>query len=436
MKLFRSWFLFFILCNLRFLSAQASSASLQPASPPPEVEARSAVLIDAATGTILYQKNPDAEIPPASLTKLMTIHLALNEVAAGRAAIDEIVPLPPESWARNQPPRSSLMFLDDGQRVTLGELLLGMAVPSGNDAAWAVALRFAPSMDAFAGKMNDEARALGLQSTRFAEASGYSWRNRTTARDFALFCKLYLEAHPQALGLLHSVTRFDYPKPPNLPPGREGGAIVQPNHNPLLETVEGVDGLKTGYIRSSGYNIALTAARPAGAPAGSGFRLIAVILGAPTEEERGRSGRELLEWGFANFKTIRIGLGASSGSGAKPGAGAGSAALPFSLPEARVWKSAAKFAPLRLAEGLDTTAAKNRGGVLGFSVEIDEPLVAPLPEGAQAGVLVISDESGLLRKVPLVLESPAAEGGFWRRTFDAISLFFGKIRKKISNLFA
>ena len=149
----------------------AFPAAAQDASPP-ELISRAAVVMDAVTGTIVYHKNADDEIPPASLTKLMTTHLALREVAAGRASLDEIIIPPRESWAANQPPLSSLMRLANGHSLSLRELLLGMAIFSGNDAATAVALRFAPSVEDFTMMMTQEAAALGLAKTRFVDASG------------------------------------------------------------------------------------------------------------------------------------------------------------------------------------------------------------------------------------------------------------------------
>ena len=236
-----------------FLAALSPADPLFPSGPPPLVRSRAAVLMDAETETVLYSLNPNLSVPPASLTKLMTIHIVLEEIGAGRASGGEIIIPPPESWARNQPPRSSLMFLDRDQRVSLDDILLGMAVSSGNDAAAAAALRFAPSIDGFALLMNAEAERLGLASTRFVEPSGFSPANRSTAMDFARFCSAYTALHPQALARLHSAREFSYPKNVNVS-GR-AGTIVQFNRNPLLGAVEGVDGLKTGYIPEAGYNI-------------------------------------------------------------------------------------------------------------------------------------------------------------------------------------
>jgi D-alanyl-D-alanine carboxypeptidase (penicillin-binding protein 5/6) len=356
----------------------------------PELISRSAVVMDAATGTFVYYKNPDDEIPPASLTKLMTMHLALREVSAGRASLEEIITPGKESWAVNQPRGSSLMQIADGQRLSLRDLLLGMAVFSGNDAATATALRFAPSVKVFVEMMNREASSLGLAKTRFVDASGYWEDNMTTAREFALFCRFYLEAHPESLREYHSVREF-----------ASSGTRVHRNTNALLGKIEGLDGLKTGYIPESGYNIALTAER-------NGTRFIAVILGAPAEwggdKIRDEDGTKLLNWAFAAYKTIRPSVEA---------------------PEpVRVWKGKENYAGLVFGAPLEFTALAERGGNLSWKPEIDEPFIAPLPKGSHAGDLILYDSFGELRRIPLLTAKDIERGGFFKRLFDSIRLFF------------
>jgi D-alanyl-D-alanine carboxypeptidase (penicillin-binding protein 5/6) len=394
--------------SLLFLWFAAAKIPADERVPFPGLEApvlgsRAVVLMDAATGTLLYTKNAGEPIPPASLTKLMTMHLALEAVRAGRASLDEIVPLPRESWAINQPPRSSLMFLAAGQRVSLRELLLGLAIPSGNDAAVAVALRFAPSVEDFAELMNREARRFGLTDTRFVEPSGISEYNSTTALDFTRFCRIYLDLHPEAVREFHSVPEFAYPKAENVPETyrEQPGTILQYNHNRLLRDVEGVDGLKTGYIDESGYNIALTAER-------RGTRFIAVILGAPAgyggERVRDEDGRKLLAWGFERFKTLRPGIGP--------------------LPPLRVWKGKSSQAAPTLGEAPEFTVTADRGEDLRWEIDPFDPIIAPLPAGSILGTLVISDQTGELRQIPLVTAEEIPAGGFWKRLWDSVRLFF------------
>lgn len=279
-----------------------------------DIWAKSAILIDVSNGNILYQKNADSIIPPASMTKLFAMYVVEEEIAAGRFSYDQLVPLPPESWACNMPPHSSLMFLGKDQRVTMEELLLGLSICSGNDAAYALAYTVSGTMEAFVERMNLVAADLGLANTHFVESSGYSEKNQTTAREMAEFAAIYLRRHPDSLHRFHSVLDFTYPKQKNLAPGDHIQSqdftkgfpqkitmpITQANTNPLLGKLEGCDGLKTGYIDESGYNLALTAVR-------GETRFLSVTMGGPgnsvSEGQAGRvhDGTELMEWAFNNF---------------------------------------------------------------------------------------------------------------------------------------
>ena len=393
LKYFAGFFVFFIFV----FSAAAREFS------PPDLISQSAVIMDAATGTIVYYKNPDEKIPPASLTKLMTMHVAFREIAAGRASLDETIIPVKESWAISQPPLSSLMNLAPGQQLSLRELLLGMAVFSGNDAAAAVALRFAPTVREFAEMMTSEAEVLGLGKTRFVDASGYSEDNMTTAREFTKFCRIYLEEHPESLGNFHSVREFAYPRAENVAEQYRDnpGTRIQRNRNTLLGKVDGVDGLKTGFIFESGYNIALTAER-------NNTRFIVVILGAPAgwggDRIRDEEGKKLLEWAFGNYKTL------------KP--------RPEALEPVRVWKGKNNYVNLIFGAPLDFTVLKERGQNLSWSIEYNDPLICPLPAGSHAGNLTLYDSLGELRRIPLLTTAEVEKGGFFKRLFDSIRLFF------------
>jgi D-alanyl-D-alanine carboxypeptidase (penicillin-binding protein 5/6) len=393
-------FLFFSLIGLCFagsLSAQNPGVNM------PDLGSRAAVLMDATTGTFLYVKNGDDEIPPASLAKLMTIHIALSEVAKGNASLDEVVSLPRESWAINQPPRSSLMYLAPGQTVSLRDLLLGLAVPSGNDAAVAVALRFASTIPQFAERMNQEARRFGLLKTHFVEPSGVSEDNRTTAVEFAVFCREYLHLHPETLADYHSVTEFAFPQAANVSERyrNKPGTIVQYNHNSFLKTFTGTDGLKTGYIDEAGHNIAITTER-------EGTRFIAVILGAPAvyrgDRIRDEDGMKLLTWGFEHYKTLRPTLD--------------------TLPPIRVWKGKEDYAEIVPAETLAFTTFRDRGEQLRWEMELTPTIFAPLPQGIFVGSLVLYDAQGELRRIPLITTHDIERGGFFKRLWDSITLLF------------
>jgi D-alanyl-D-alanine carboxypeptidase (penicillin-binding protein 5/6) len=371
----------------------------------PAIRSAAALLMDAETGAVLYAKNPDMEIPPASLTKLMTMHLILEAAAAGRISLDRPLEPPPESWAIRQPPRSSLMFLGPGQTVTLREILLGLAVSSGNDAAVAAALSAAPTMGDFVRTMNDEARRLGLVRTRFVEPSGISEHNMTTAAEFAAFCRFYLAAHPESLAEFHSVPVFAWPRESGLPPAlrKNPGAVVQRNRNALLGVFPGVDGLKTGYIDEAGYHLALTAAR-------GDTRFIAVILGAPArpggDRIRDEDGRRLLAWAFDRFRTLRPVVGP--------------------LEPARLWKGRRKQAELTPGAPAAFTAPADRGKDLRITTVLQDPLIAPLEAGTRVGELVISDGEGELRRIPLLTAARYERGNIFKRIWDSIRLLFRK----------
>jgi len=406
-------FLFFLIGVFLYLPAQSGQIQalnfdvpplLAPVTAqPPEIRSVAAVLADAETGAVLYAKNPHEEISPASLSKLMTMHLVLKEAAAGRISLDDIVPIGTESWAQSQPPRSSLMFLAPGQIVTLREILLGLAVSSGNDAAVAAALKVAPSVRDFAAMMTMEARRMGLYQTRFVEPSGISEYNMTTAAEFTAFCREYIRLYPNSMAEFHSVPEFAYPTADNVAPAFRDNprTIVQANRNALLNTLSGVDGLKTGYIDEAGYNIALTAQR-------AETRFIAVILGAPAQpggdQIRDADGSRLLSWAFDNFKTVRPVVGR--------------------IEPVRLWKGRANAVEFVTDGPVHFTSPVGRSHALSYSAVINEPLVAPLPVNFPAGYLVFYDEDGEVNRVPLLTARAYEQGNIFKRFLHSIRLLF------------
>jgi D-alanyl-D-alanine carboxypeptidase (penicillin-binding protein 5/6) len=255
--------------------------------------------------------------------------------------------------------------------------------------------------------MNLEAASMGLARTRFVDASGYSEENMTTAREFAEFCRIYLELYPGSLAEYHSVREFAYPRAENAAEQRENPETrMHRNTNNLLGRVEGVDGIKTGYIPESGYNIALTAERDR-------TRFIALILGGPSQwggdRIRDEDGRKILEWAFANYKTIQPDIGP--------------------LEPVRIWKGRKNYANIALSLPLDFTALKERGAALSWRINYEDPLIAPIPEGTAVGGLVLYDNFGELRHIPLITAENTERGGFFKRFFDSIRLFFRGSKK-------
>lgn len=271
------------------------------------IYAKSAILIDMNTGNILFEKNADEVIPPASMTKLVEMFVVFEEINTGRISLDDVVPLPPQSWWRNLPADASKMYIDEGHIVTLRELLLGLSIVSGNDASIAVANYVCGNMDSFVKRMNDVIKSIGLEQTIFVESSGYSEKNLTTAREFATFCRLYLKKFPYALEQFHSVRKLVYPQQKNLSEEQKKLAInpvEKKNTNKLLETLTGCTGLKTGYINESGFNLSLTATR-------GNKSYLSITMGGPgTNTKEGDKfrvldGTELMEFAFKKFTPYR-----------------------------------------------------------------------------------------------------------------------------------
>lgn len=284
-----------------------------------EVFAESAILVNCDTGDILYEKNADEEIPPASMTKIFLMYTVFQKINEGKASLDDVVPLPPECWASNMPPHSSLMFLGKGQTVTLRELLTGLAVCSGNDASHAIAYYLFGSIEAFLEEVNNQIKLCGLEKTHIYEPSGYSEQNITTAREMAQFARIYINRYPESLSEFHSVKKFVYPKEHNLAeedrskpaqtfngkfPDSFWTSIEQENTNKCLKTLEGCDGLKTGYIDESGYNLSLTCRR-------DGQRYLSVTMKGPGsnviegDKYRVHDGTTLQEYAFRSFVETR-----------------------------------------------------------------------------------------------------------------------------------
>ena len=239
------------------------------------VPARAAILVNLDSGRVLYEKNADSPIPPASLTKIMTMYLALDAVKARRLRLDTKIRVPAAAASVG----GSSMHLHAGDSVPLVRLLAGMAVVSGNDAAMAVATRVGGDTRAFVRQMNGRARSLGLDRTTFKNPTGLpAAGQKTSARDMMRLCRAYLKAHPSAMRF-HGMRNFLH------------RGLSMRNTNALLGTMNGVDGLKTGWTVASGYNLVVTATR-------GKTRLLAVVLGAGNREQRDAAARQLLEAGF------------------------------------------------------------------------------------------------------------------------------------------
>lgn len=366
----------------------------------PDLVAESAILYDFATGRILFEKNADLVIPPASMTKLVSLYLGWQylEKVGSR---DEPVEITATGSSFSRPVGSSLMLLEEGQNVTFLEIMKGLAVSSGNDAAYALAEHISGTPESFVDSMNDLVRSLGYRTMFFEDPDGWSAENRVTAREYASFSRDYILTFPYALEEVHSNEYFSYPEPENLPAAgaRITTARQKKNTNILLGEVEGVDGLKTGYIDESGFNFTATARRGI-------TRYIAVVMGIKNVgyfegiELRAREAADLLEYGFRNYKTID--------------------------PEAP------DFNPVKLWEGKNDEVAVEMTGdplftlsvdeMTGFYREIDLPgeLTAPLEIGETVGSVSYRTVDGLIESFPIVVAEQVEKGNIfkvlWHRT--------------------
>ena len=379
-------------------NATADTSSHWPEVPsPPHVDARSVAIVDLARGELLYSLNPDEQIPPASLTKLMTMRLALEAVKNGKIGLYDIVDIRHEEV--NLPYGSSLMYLQAGMKVPFDDLLRGMAVISGNDAALAVARVLGGSTEGFADMMNAEASRMGLSNTYFVEPSGLSSRNLTTAAEMAAFSRRYLLEDPEAITNYHARYSMEFPRAEVMPEGvpAPDNKILLRNRNNLLFNYDGCDGLKTGFIRQSGYNQVVTAER-------EGSRFIVVTMGGTTIASRNNAGSRLLDWAFANWRTVEP-------------------AIP-ELPAVRAWGGASPTVDLIPAEIGPFTVPRQYAENIGIRVEAEAEVMSPITAGQKLGRLVYVSGDRVLRRVDLLAASEIPQGNLFIRLRDALARFF------------
>jgi D-alanyl-D-alanine carboxypeptidase (penicillin-binding protein 5/6) len=372
--------------------------------PPPPVDAKSIIVIDMANGDVLFEHNADALIPPASLTKIMSMMVALDAVDAGKMSLTTRIPI---TWDDvHLPYRSSLLYLREGMNVPFDDLLRGMAVVSGNDAAKTVARVVAGSTADFVDLMNDEATRLGLSATHFVEPSGLSEFNVTTAREMAFLARTYMLRHPSALGSYHSRTSMEFPRADVMPPGEAPPAvkIILRTTNGLLFDYEGCDGLKTGYIDESGYNLVATAER-------NGTRVISVTLGGESGPKgRERTGTTLLDWAFARWRTV----------------------TPQSpeLPGVRAWGGSSETVAVKFASKPTFTVPVELAAGVKARLELEGETEAPVSRGTRLGRVVYTSGDRVVRKIDLVAATDVPLGNIFIRMRDAVIRFFSKLFKR------
>jgi len=359
----------------------AAKPALIPA--PPQVSASSYILMDATSGEIIVEHESYIQLPPASLTKMMTAYIVESEVAQGNIHLYDEVPVSVKAWRTG----GSKMFIKEGTKVLLEELLKGVIIQSGNDASIALAEYVAGSEDAFADVMNQHASLLGMTNTNFMNATGLpSDGHYSSAADLAKLALSIINDFPDQYSL-YSEKYFTY------------NNIRQPNRNRLLWRDKSVDGLKTGHTDEAGFCLVASAER-------NGMRLISVVMGTNSENARAKETQKLLNYGVRYYETHNLYK-------------AGDA-----LTDSRVWKGALESMQLGLAEDVVVTIPRGQKGDLKAELNVDKIIEAPVNVGEEYGRLQVSLEGKIIVDEPLVALEPIPEGGFFKCLWDMVKLFF------------
>jgi len=366
------------------------AGALSPA-PAREIEsaAKQAILIDDSTGTVLFEKNADERMAPASLLKLMTIYMVFERLAEGTLELDETLPVSEKAWRTG----GSKMFVRVNTRVTVEDLVRGIVVQSGNDACIVVAEALAGSEAAFAHEMTQRGREIGLRDSVFRNATGWpDPEQHMTARDVARLTTRIIHDFPQYYGYFKE-KNFTY------------NEIRQGNRNPLLYKDVGADGLKTGHTQDSGYGLAASALRKE-------RRLVLVVNGLESVNQRASESGRLLDWGFREFKTYEM---FSAGQ---------------TVIEADTWLGDSATVPLVLEQDFALTLARKARPAMKATVIYDGPIAAPIGKGAEVGKLVITAPETETVEVPLVAGADVGRLGTFKRLGAALSyLVWGAARR-------
>ena len=373
---------------LLLMSTAVGAASLVPA--PPTINADAYLLIDYTTGEILVAHNVDERLPPASLTKLMTAYILAEEVDAGRLSLDDNVTVSRNAWSQNPTFRgSSLMWIEPGKPVTVGELEKGIVISSGNDATVAIAEHIAGSEEAFVSLMNNYAEALALTATHFENTHGLPNPDHlTSARDLAVLAAATIRDHPERYKV-YKQQSYTY------------NDITQYNRNHLLREDPSVDGLKTGYTSVAGYGLVASAER-------EGMRLISVVLGSNSTRSRKAETRALLNYGFRFYQNVTP------------------LTAELSLGETRLWKGLKDTVSGGVLTAPTLTMPRSNAATEVVATFAD-PILAPLKRGDEIGLVQVFLDGELLFEQPLQALEDSEAAGFFKRLWDSFKLWFSQL---------
>jgi D-alanyl-D-alanine carboxypeptidase (penicillin-binding protein 5/6) len=353
-----------------------------------DTKAPNAILVDYDSGTVLFEKAPDEPIAPASMAKLMTIEYVFHELKEGRLSLDDSFTISENAWRKGGGPSGgSAMYAEIHSDIELRYLLRGLIVQSGNDAAIAIAEGIAGAEEAFAAQLNRRAGEIGLTHSTFRNASGLHHPEQlVTVRDLARLARHIIREYPEYYPIFAE-------------PEFTWNNITQRNRNPLLG--EGVDGLKTGYIRESGYCITVSAVRGT-------QRLILVVAGLASEKERSAEAMRLLDWGFRSFEQVTA------------------FEADEIVAELAVYGGEKGHIPVKAEGPVRILVDRNAQGALKARVVYRGPLMAPIEEGDEVATFMVWNGDRIIQETPLFTAEPVGRGPLHRRALDALfELAFG-----------
>lgn len=384
------------LLHLTVLAFLAALVLGTPARATYETRARAAYVLDQTTGTVLLSKNADTPLPPASMSKLMTLNMLFEALRDGRVTMDTKFSVSQHAMSMG----GSTMFLNTRDRPTVKDLIQGIIVQSGNDACVTVAEGLAGTEDAFARSMNERAKTLGMENSTFANASG--WPNpaqRMSMKDLGILANHLISEFPEYYGYFgESEYDFDGRAPQN-----------RFNRNPLLHLGIGADGMKTGHTQEAGYGLVGSAVQGT-------RRVIVVISGLNSEAERAQEGERLINWAFRQFVEKSV---------IKKGERLG---------EANVWLGAAQHVGLVTPEDVNLLIPASLDGAIEAQVMFESPIEAPIAEGQKIAELVVNMPDMEEKRLPLVAEKAVARGGFLPRIRTAAQVLLRKLMAEAQDL--
>ena len=377
---------------LAFVALAASfGAQAQSAPVPPEIAARSYLLLDVTANQVLAQKNVDLPVEPASLTKLMSAYLVFDALKSGKITLQQTFPVSSKAWKMP----GSRMYIDPKMQVPVEDLIKGMIIQSGNDATVALAEGVGGSTERFVQMMNDQAKVLGMSHTGYKNPEGLTEAGHiTTARDLSVLATRLMHDFPEYIGY-YAMKQYRYPGTP---------AANGNNRNLLLFRDPTVDGLKTGHTDAAGYCLVATARREM--PKVGTRRLLVVMLGAASENARANEAQKLLNWGYTAYEAVKL-------------FDAGQAVI--SPP---VWRGSQNTLPMGQPGAIVVVVPSGTAGKVKTDVSRPDPLVAPFAKGQRVGTLRITagDQAATL-EVPLVALQEVPQAGVLGRAWDSIRLW-------------